>query len=55
MNKKILIIILASMALAALIINQIKEMKKIENRYETAKNDSLNARVYTLDNGQKYT
>ena len=53
MNKKTLTIILVSILLALLIFNQIKEMKKIENRYETAKNDPLNARVYTLDNGLK--
>jgi len=53
MNKKTLTIILVSILLALLIFNQTKEMKKIENRYETAKNDPLNARVYTLDNGLK--
>ena len=53
MNKKTLTIILVGILLALLIFNQTKEMKKIENRYETAKNDPLNARVYTLDNGLK--
>jgi len=53
MNKKTLTIILVAIALALLIINQLKQMKKIENRYETTKNDPLNARVYTLDNGLK--
>ncbi len=53
MNKKTLIIILVGVFFALLIFNQTKEMKKIENRYKTAKNDPLNARVYTLDNGLK--
>ena len=53
MNKKTLTIILVAVVLALLIINQLKEMKKIENRYETAKNDPLNARIYTLENGLK--
>ena len=53
MNKKTLTIILVGTVLALLIFYQTKEMKKIENRYETAKNDPLNARVYTLDNGLK--
>ena len=53
MNKKTLTIILVGILLALLIFNQTKEMKKIENRYEAAKNDPLNARVYTLDNGLK--
>ncbi|MEE2700384.1 MAG: insulinase family protein [Bacteroidota bacterium] len=53
MNKKTLTIILVGIVLALLIFNQTKEMKKIENRYETAKNDPLNARIYTLDNGLK--
>ncbi|HJN63242.1 MAG TPA: insulinase family protein [Flavobacteriales bacterium] len=52
MNKKTLTIILVSILLALLIFNQTKEMK-IENRYETAKNDPLDARIYTLDNGLK--
>ena len=52
MNKKTLTIILVGILLALLIFNQTK-MKKIENRYEAAKNDPLNARVYTLDNGLK--
>ena len=53
MNKKTLTIILVSILLALLIFNQTKEMNKIENRYETVKNDPLNARLYTLDNGLK--
>ncbi len=53
MNKKTLTIILVGTVLALLIFNQIKEMKKIENRYETAQNDPLKARIYTLDNGLK--
>jgi len=53
MNKKTLTIILVGAVLALLIFNQIKEMKKIENRYETVQNDPLKARIYTLDNGLK--
>ena len=53
MNKKTLTIILVGILLVLLIFNQTKEMKKIENRYETAKNDPLKARIYTLDNGLK--
>ena len=34
-------------------INAKKQMNNIENRYETAKNDPLKARIYTLDNGLK--
>ena len=39
MNKKTLTIILVGILLALLIFNKTKEMKKIENRYETAKNN----------------
>lgn len=46
-------IILVVIAIVLITINQIKEMNKIENQYETAKNDPLNARIYTLDNGLK--
>ena len=53
MNKKTLIIILVGVFFALLIFNQTKEMKKIENRYKTSKNDPLNARIYKLDNGLK--
>ena len=34
-------------------INAKKQMNKIENNYETATNDPLKARIYTLDNGLK--
>ncbi len=53
MNKKKLTIILISIGLTLLIVNQIKEMKKLENRYETYQNDPLKARIYTLENGLK--
>ena len=53
MNKKKLTTILISIGLTLLIVNQIKEMKKLENRYETCQNDPLKARIYTLENGLK--
>ena len=34
-------------------INAKEKMNKIENNYETAANDPLKARIYTLDNGLK--
>ena len=51
--KQILTIALIIGAFAYFAINAIKQMEKIENNYETAANDPLKARVYTLDNGLK--
>ena len=50
--KQILTIVLVVASVTYLTINSIKnEMNKIENNYETAENDPLNTRIYTLENG----
>ena len=51
--RKILTIALIVSAGIYFAINAKKQMNKIENNYETAANDPLNARIYTLDNGLK--
>jgi predicted Zn-dependent peptidase len=51
--KQILTFALIIGAFAYFALNAIKQMEKIENNYETAANDPLKARVYTLDNGLK--
>ncbi len=51
--KQILTIVLIVAAGIYLAINAKEQMNKIENNYETAANDPLNARIYTLDNGLK--
>jgi len=50
--KQILTIVLIVASVIYFTINSIKnEMNKIENNYETAENDPLNTRIYTLENG----
>ena len=51
--KQILTIVLIVAAGIYFAINAKEQMNKIENNYETAANDPLNARIYTLDNGLK--
>ena len=51
--RKILTIALIVAAGVYFAINAKNQMNKIENNYETAENDPLNARIYTLDNGLK--
>ncbi|MBT5274072.1 MAG: insulinase family protein, partial [Flavobacteriales bacterium] len=51
--KQILTFALIIGAITYFALNATKQMKKIENNYETAANDPLKARVYTLDNGLK--
>ena len=51
--RKILTIALIVAAGIYFAINVKKQMNKIENNYETAANDPLKARIYTLDNGLK--
>ena len=51
--KQILTIVLIVAAGIYFAINAKEQMNKIENNYETAANDPLKARVYTLDNGLK--
>lgn len=50
-TKLTYILIIAMIALLGYNVN--KEMSKIENQYESVKNDPLNAKIYTLDNGLK--
>lgn len=52
-TKEILTIVLIVAAGIYLSINAKQKMSKIENNYETASNDPLKARIYTLDNGLK--
>ena len=50
--KQILTIVLIVASVIYFTINSIKnEMNKIENNYETAENDPLNPRIYTVENG----
>jgi predicted Zn-dependent peptidase len=51
--KQILTIVLIVAIGIYLSINAKQEMNKIENNYETASNDALKARIYTLNNGLK--
>jgi predicted Zn-dependent peptidase len=51
--KQILTFVLIVVAGIYFTINAKKQMNKIENNYETATNDPLKARIYTLDNGLK--
>ena len=51
--KQILTIVLIVAAGIYFAINAKEQMNKIENNYETAANDPLNARIYTLNNGLK--
>ena len=51
--KQILTIVLIVAAGIYFAINAKEQMNKIENKYETASNDPLKARIYTLDNGLK--
>jgi len=51
--KQILTIVLIVAAGIYFAINAKEQMNKIENNYETASNDPLKARIYTLDNGLK--
>ena len=51
--KQILTVVLILAAGIYFAINAKHQMNKIENNYETASNDPLNARIYTLDNGLK--
>ena len=54
--KNIIIIVMVLIAIInSEAQNHIKEMKKIENRYEIAKNDPLNARIYTLEIGRAHS
>ena len=50
-TKLTYILIIAMIDLLGYNVN--KEMSKIENQYESVKNDPLNAKIYTLDNGLK--
>ncbi len=52
-SKKIITIVLIAISSIYFIINATKQMKKIENNYETVQGDPLKARIYTLDNGLK--
>ena len=52
-SKKIITIVLIAASSIYFIINATKQMKKIENNYETVQGDPLKARIYTLNNGLK--
>ena len=52
MKTKLTYILIIAM-IAVLGYNVNKEMGKIENQYESVKNDPLNTKIYTLDNGLK--
>ena len=52
-SKKIITIVLIASSSIYFIINATKQMKKIENNYETVQGDPLKARIYTLNNGLK--
>ena len=51
--KNITTLLLIIVATIYFTINAKKQMKKIENNYETIENDPLKARIYTLNNGLK--
>lgn len=53
MNKTKLTYLLVIAVLAVIGYNASKQMNNIENQFETAQNDPLNAQIYTLDNGLK--
>jgi predicted Zn-dependent peptidase len=50
-TKLTYILIIAALGLIGYNVN--KNMGKLENQYETVKDDPLNTRIYTLDNGLK--
>ena len=52
-SQQILTSMLIILAVLYFIINGIKEMNSIENKYVIAEKDPLKARIYTLDNGLK--
>ena len=52
-SKKIITIVLIAASSIYFIINATKQMKQIENNYETVQGDPLKARIYTLNNGLK--
>ena len=51
--KTKLTFVLILLALGWIFFNITKNMSKIENQYETVKNDPMKSRIYTLDNGLK--
>jgi predicted Zn-dependent peptidase len=51
--KTKLTFILILLALGWIVFNVTQDMSKIENKYETVKNDPMKSRLYTLDNGLK--